>query len=265
MLFRIYKYLVVALLLFSISCTGERQQTFSFVQLCDPQLGMGGYEHDINSFRQAVRTINELNTDFVIICGDLVHHRTDSSFSDFLAIREEFQIPCYVIPGNHDVGSNPNDETLGFYRTKIGKDYYQFRFKGYSFIATNTQLWKVFVEHESEKHDVWFKEALTKKILKKRPVFVIGHHPLYIGVPDEEEQYSNLPPGKRQELLELFTQNNVVAYLSGHRHKTLINNYENIQMVSGETTSKNFDKRPLGFRHWEVTADTIKHHFISIE
>ena len=32
-------------------------EPFTFVQLCDTQLGMGGYEHDINTFRQAVSQI----------------------------------------------------------------------------------------------------------------------------------------------------------------------------------------------------------------
>ncbi len=101
--------------------------------------------------------------------------------------------------------------------------------------------------------------------MKRRPVIVIGHYPLYIDQPDEEEQYFNLPLDKRLEVLELFTENNVLAYLSGHKHTTVINNYKGIQLVTGETTSRNFDERPLGFRHWEVSSDTIVHHFVSIE
>ena len=70
---------------------------------------------------------------------------------------------------------------------------------------------------------------------------------------------------KRQEILELFKQYNVDAYLSGHTHWIVINNYENIQLVSGETTSNNFDSRPYGFRLWQVSSDTIKHHFVSLQ
>jgi len=69
----------------------------------------------------------------------------------------------------------------------------------------------------------------------------------------------------RNELLELFENNNVKAYISGHKHELIINNYKNIQLVTGETTSKNFDKRPMGFRYWEVLSDTLKHHFIPLQ
>jgi len=261
----IHKYIVTLLLIFNISCTESEQSSFSFIQICDPQLGMGGYEHDIESFKQAVNQINSLNSDLVVICGDLVNHPTDSSYSVFIEIKEGFNMPCYCVPGNHDVGGVPNDTTLNYYRKTIGEDYYVSQNKGYSFIVTNTQLWKANVEHESEKHDQWFKETLGAQSLKQNPVFIIGHHPLYIDSPEEKEGYYNLPPGKRQELLDLFTQNNVIAYLSGHAHKTVNNNYNNIQLLSGKTTSKNYDKRPLGFRVWEVSPDTVKHQFISLE
>ena len=265
MILRFNKYILIALLFVNFSCAERGQEPFSFVQLCDPQLGMGGYEHDVKTFTLAVKQINELQPDFVVICGDLVHHAADSSYADFLKIKEELEMPCYVTAGNHDVGNIPNDTTLIYYRETIGDDYYDFPHKGYIFIVTNTQLWKAAVEYESEKHDKWFKATLADQRMKKHPVFVIGHHPLYMEQADEEEEYFNFPPDKRMELLQLFTQNNVVAYLSGHTHKRVINSYENIQLVSGETTSKNFDKRPMGFRIWEVSSDTIKHHFVSLQ
>ncbi|MCM4168444.1 3',5'-cyclic adenosine monophosphate phosphodiesterase CpdA [Arenibacter antarcticus] len=266
MILRLNKYpILIALLVLFISCDKRGQKPFSFVQLCDTQLGMGGYAHDIKTFKQAVIQINELNPDFVVICGDLVEEATDSSYSDFKNIMKGFNIPCHVAPGNHDVGNNANDSKLSYYRKTIGNDYYEFQHKKYSFIVTNTQLWKANVENESEKHNNWFKETLRIQNDKQNPIVVIGHYPLYTDSPKEEEHYFNLPLIKRKEILELFKKNNVVAYLSGHTHKLVVNNYENIQLVSGETTSKNFDNRPLGFRLWQVSSDTIQHHFVSLE
>ncbi len=265
MILRFTKYLIIVFLIFNISCTECKQKAFTFVQLCDTQLGMGGYEHDLSTFKQAVIQINELRPDFVVICGDLVHNSDDSSFSDFLNIKEQFKMPCYVAPGNHDIGNIPNDTTLGYYRKTIGKDYFEFKNKGYSVIVTNTQLWKVNIENESEKHDRWFKETLQNSSIKQLPVIVIGHFPLFIESPNEEEKYFNIPLRKRLEILDLFRQNNVKAYLSGHTHKTLINNYQDIQLVTGETTSKNFDERPFGFRLWQVSADTVSHSFIPLD
>jgi hypothetical protein len=68
--------------------------SFTFVQMCDTQLGMGGYEHDIKTFRQAVNQINDMNADFVVICGDLVDSANDSSFADFITIKDDFTVAC---------------------------------------------------------------------------------------------------------------------------------------------------------------------------
>jgi 3',5'-cyclic AMP phosphodiesterase CpdA len=173
-------------------------------------------------------------------------------------------MPCYVAAGNHDVGNIPNDSTLSYYRKTIGKDYYEFKNKGYSFIVTNTQLWKHDIGVESQKHERWFQETLEKQNRKRRPVFVIGHFPLYTEQPDEDEHYFNLPSKKRREILALFRDNNVVAYLSGHTHRTITNSYETIQLVTGETTSKNFDNRPFGFRLWQVSSDSVQHQYVAL-
>ena len=257
--------LVLLLVIACIGCKVNDRESFSFVQMCDPQLGMGGYEHDVETFRQAVRQINDMECAFVLICGDLVHHASDSTFSDFLKIKEGLEKPCYLVAGNHDVGNIPNDSTLAYFRKVLGKDYYSFEKGMYAFIMTNTQLWKNNIGEESADHDSWFRGTLSDMGRKDRSVFVIGHHPLFIKDADEEEAYFNLPKEKRMELLEGFVNNNVVAYLSGHKHETLVNSYHNIQLVSGESTSRNFDKRPLGFRLWEVSPDTISHHFIPLD
>ncbi len=257
--------LVIILVLFSLSCTEKEATSFSFVQLCDTQLGMGGYKQDIQAFKQAVKQINILAPDFVIICGDLVDIPNASSFSDFIKVKETLNMPCYCAPGNHDVGDIPNDSTIAHYRNVLGKDYYEFQHKGYSFIVTNTQLWKEDIENESEKHDNWFKNTLKAQGVNNNPAIIVGHFPLYIEHATEKEEYYNLPLIKRTEILELFAQNNVSAYLSGHKHELVINNYETIQMVSGETTSLNFDNRPYGFRLWEVSSDSFKHNFIPLE
>ena len=68
---------------------------FSFAQMCDTQLGMGGYEHDVKTFGLAVTQINKMKPDFVMICGDLVHKANDKSWADFNRIKAGFKIPCH--------------------------------------------------------------------------------------------------------------------------------------------------------------------------
>ena len=261
----ITRYILILLLFLQSSCTDKKQGSFTFVQLCDTQLGHGGYEHDLKSFKMSVKQINKLNADFVIMCGDLVQDRNDKSFSDFKEIIEDLKIPIYIVPGNHDIGAVPNTKTLNYYRKTIGDDYYKFQHKEYSFIFTNSLLWRNNLENESDKHDNWFKESIKNKSVNKFPVFVIGHYPLYTRTVNEEKSNSNLPRDKRKEILNLFEENNVVAYLSGHTHRKVINKYKNIQLVSGVSTSKNSRNSPLGFRVWNVSLDSITNHFIPLQ
>lgn len=259
---------LIILILFSLQVSGSERgsSSFTFIQLSDTQLGFGGYQHDLQSFEQAVRQINILKPDFVVICGDLVNIPNDSSFLAFNRIKEKFNMPCYCVPGNHDMGKLPEDtSSLLLYRKVIGKDYYSFKHKGASFIVTNTQLWKTNVKNESGKFDKWFVETVKTLGAQRNQLFVIGHIPLYVSDPEEKTEYFNFDPEKRKQMLDLFTANKVVAYLSGHTHKLVCNEYKGIQLVSCETTSKNFDNRPFGFRLWTVSHNSVNHSFIPLE
>ena len=244
----------------------SKTKPFSIVQICDTQLGFGGYEHDVNTFKQAVKQINAIKPDFALICGDLVNERNEKSFADFNKIKAGLIVPCYCVSGNHDVGNKPTRESLQYYRKVVGKDYYAFEHKGYVFVIVNTQLWKASVKDESKKHDSWLEATLETAANNGSRIFVVGHHPLFLKKPDEGEKYFNMPPAKRKELLSLFEKRGVVAVLGGHTHKLLINDYKSIQLVNGETTSQNFDKRPFGFRVWHLMDPRpFKHDFVSLE
>ena len=234
--------------------------------MCDTQLGMGGYAHDVKTFSLAVEQINRMAPDFVVICGDLVQKANEKSWADFNRIKAGFKIPCHCAAGNHDVENKPTAESLRLYREKVGKDYYAVEHKGFTFVIANTQLWKAPLAGESGKHDAWFAQTLRAAKKKGRPVVVVVHYPLFLKDPDEKETYYNLPVAKRGEILKLCVENGVVAFLAGHTHRHIVNDYEGIQLVNGETTSRNFDKRPMGFRWWDVFPEgTLKHRFVPLE
>lgn len=242
-----------------------KTESFTFAQISDTQLGFSDYQKDMDSFRQAVMQINDLDPDFVVICGDLVNHANDKSFSDFKEIKNCLQMPCYCVPGNHDIGNKPTPDSLSRYRKTIGEDYFVAEHKQAAFIFVNSLLWKEPMENESEKQDEWLKERLKIASEKGRQIFVVGHYPLFCSRPDEPDEYMNLPSAKRRELLILYDRHNVAAVLHGHTHKLTLNNYENILMVGAETTSRNFDKRPLGFRMWYVEGGLHpRHEFVPL-
>jgi len=261
---------LVLLALVAGSAAGANQspttEAFTFAQIADPQLGWGyGYDNDMNSLRQAVRLVNALNVDFVVICGDLVNSFSDQSIADFKAITSGLSVPCYPAPGNHDVGNAPTASSLERYRAAMGADYHSFDHKGYTFVITDTSLWKAPLAGESEKQDAWLSQTLTAARAKNSPVFVAGHYALYLTSPTDAEEYYNLPVAKRGELLALYKDSGVVAVLGGHKHELVINDYNGIQLVNSEATSRNTDGRPLGLRLWHVDSPTsITHEFVAL-
>ncbi len=265
-----FDYLKISLVLLGcffgpVACISQSSaiESFTFVQVCDPQLGWGyGYDNDLNSFKEAVNHINGLQPDLVVICGDMVDNFNDTSVADFLQAQSKLTVPSYCSAGNHDVGNTPTVSSLERYRQAFGDDYFSFEHKGYTFVIVNSSLWKTLLAEESEKHDAWLRQTLAAAREKNSPVFIVGHHPFYLTSPDEAEEYYNLPPAKRSELLALFEESGVVAVLGGHRHLLLINEYKGIQLVNGETTCRHFDESPLGFRLWHVESPTsIRHEF----
>jgi 3',5'-cyclic AMP phosphodiesterase CpdA len=249
-----------------VSCRAQPAKTFTFVQVCDPQLGFSEYEQDKASFRQAVRQINALRPELVVICGDMVNTADDRSYADFKEIANGLSMPYYCVPGNHDVGNEPTPASLQAYRQRLGQDYFVVEHKGTAFIFVNTQLWKNPVEGETQKQDIWLKESLKAAWAKGQPIFVVGHYPPFCKQADEPDEYMNLPKEKRAELLALFEHYQVAAVLGGHTHKLTLNPYNTIQMVNGEATSRNLDNRPLGFRVWHVREQASpRHEFVALD
>lgn len=255
---------VLAMLVFAAGAAFADE--FRVVQMCDTQLGMGGYEHDVDSFEKAVVQINALKPDLVVICGDLVNTAGEKSFADFQRIRAGFEVPCHVASGNHDVENEPTAESLALYRETIGEDYFTVDHKGYTFVIVNTQLWKVAVPEESEKHQAWFEETLQANHGRGQKSVIVGHYPLFGAAPDEEENYYNIPLALRGELLGLLLKHGVVAFMAGHMHKNNETEYKGIPMIASASTSKNFDGAPMGFRVWTLDEDgPVSHEYVAVE
>jgi 3',5'-cyclic AMP phosphodiesterase CpdA len=240
--------------------------SFSFVQMGDPQLGFNGYEADSARFRAAVSQINALNPAFVVVCGDLVNKASPETFADFKRLKAGFRMPCYCAPGNHDVDNAPTQQTLERYRRAMGNDYFSFKYRGFTFVILNSQLWKSPVAGETERQDAWFERVLEEAAHDGNSIVLAEHFPFFHKAPDEPDDYYNLPLEKRKTLIAMCEQHRVKAILAGHTHRTILLNFGGIQMVTSENTSKNFDKRPWGFRLWQVDAQgELSNEFVELK
>ena len=265
--FRLVVFLTTAILLPAQNTLAEETTPSTFVQLCDTQLGMGGYEEDKLRFRAAVKAINTLNPDWVVICGDLVDNgKDDQAVADFREILKGFTVPCHLVSGNHDVGSVPTAASLARYRGFHGKDYYAVSVPGFKLMVLNTQLWKASVPEESERHDAWYHAELAAAKKSGVPVLLASHYPPFLADPAEKEIYYNLPIEARSSLLSAAVENDVRAWLAGHVHKNNVTEYNGIPIVASATTSNNFDGAPYGFRIWTMDDNgKLSHEYYAMD
>jgi Icc-related predicted phosphoesterase len=249
-------------ILLVIACLGfscrEQKDVLTLVQLCDPQLGFGedGSSADSARFNQAVRQINELSPDVVVIAGDMVNDVNDErAVRTFLAQIAGIRSPVVLTPGNHDLPDPVTDERLKRYRSIFGDDFTVMECKGRCIISANSQLWREAPREDTGIHFRKLYGSLQQAEKKGQPVIMITHVPPFVTSVDEPDEYYNLPAPVRGELLRLCEAYGVFVWLAGHIHKTTRRSYGSVIILNGETTSRNFDNRPAGFRRLTVRPD----------
>jgi len=228
------------------------------VQLCDPQLGFGlnGYDDDIARMKKAILQINELAPDLVVIAGDFVNDvNDDEAIFTFRELIAQIQTPVLLTPGNHDLPDPVTVEGLQRYHSRYGDDFKVISCKGRSIIAANSQMWREAPPEVSLQHDRLLREALQNAQKKGQPVVMVTHVPPFVEDIDEDDEYYNLPKAMREDILRLCDENGVFLWLAGHTHRTLQRRYNQITILNGETTSRNFDDHLLGFRLLTVYSE----------
>lgn len=129
---------------------GEWDGPFCFIQAADIQMGLidrlNGvpddkitWDEEMLLTNKAVDCINKLRPrpKFVVICGDLVDafpgsERHEQQKFDLLKCLQRLRedILLMLLPGNHDIGNIPTEETIQNYKKDFGDDYYSSFFGG---------------------------------------------------------------------------------------------------------------------------------------
>ncbi|MDR1339845.1 MAG: metallophosphoesterase [Prevotellaceae bacterium] len=259
------KYIAIFIVLLNMSaCQQSGQKPLTVVHLCDPQLGFGGFAADSARFEQAIRQVNELSPDMVVIAGDMVHDINDGhAVATVRRQIDRLKPPVILTPGNHDIPEPVTPERLERYRRLFGDDFKAVECKGRMIVSANSQLWRDAPAEETERNDRQLSEALQKAKKNGMPVILVTHIPPFVTDIDEKDDYNNISVTERNKLLEQLEQNGAVIWLSGHLHRTVNRRYGKITVLNGETTSVNFDKRPYGFRLLRIYPDGL-HDWIFI-
>lgn len=226
--------------------TTETSKPFVFFVIADPQLGMEAtfgmcenWDKELNLLKQAVQEVNRLRPDFVVIAGDLIDEgpaaerekksdpeKRKKQITDFKVAIDcvDATIPVFLLPGNHDIGNRPNQETISEYREHFGDDFYTFCYQDVSCLVVNSALWKDASDAVDlqQSHDKWLKDQLkatTCENISPKRRLVFAHDPPFIFDQDEPDGYFNLETNVRHELLSAMSDNGVVAWFCGHYHR----------------------------------------------
>jgi len=163
-----------------------------------------------DEFHQAVREVNLLRPDLVLIAGDLIQGYT----ADEALIQEEWdafaeavgrlEMPVNLAPGNHDIWSERSKE---IWEERWGPVYYSFTHRGCRFIALNNAYLKQGDNIRGEQLD-WLEKELRRP--GARRTFVFLHKPFW--------RYREGTTNWMTEIHPLLVEAGVEAVFAGHWH-----------------------------------------------
>ena len=189
-------------------------------------------------YDELIARVNAMNPAFVVHLGDItdpvpVSPEFADSAQAFHKASGIFDMPYYLVPGNHDIGEklhpalpNINDQVsitshaIKKYEQHFGQQRYSFEYEGCLFVVINTMLLNSGLEEEHEQWD-WLETTLHDSAGKR--IFIFAHYPLYLSARDEPDFYDNIDEPSRGRLIELLTHYKVEGYYAGHVHNFFYN------------------------------------------
>ena len=161
-----------------------------------------GYQ---GSLEQIVAIANEYRPDFVFHCGDLTPFGQENQYTDVLAVLNNFNVPLYTTPGNHDIRLGG----AARYIEHFGEPNYSFDLGQVHVTAFNSSASDI-----SEEDLEWLENDLTESNADWK--FVFTHIPPFDPRPEENHTLLNATTSTR--LISLFNHTGVSTVFTGHIH-----------------------------------------------
>ena len=228
------------------------------------------------AIKKCIEEINLIQPDFVIITGDLVFGaRYEEEYEKLYEILQEFDVPTYICPGNHDGYVNKEDgfELWNYY---FGFKNYSFKYGNAHFIVVNSYDWDKkdriafsFIPLNwggwiSDEQIKWIEEEL-KKSNSSIKFICLHHNPLW---DTKNNSFFGRGYHGREKILDLIKNYRVNFVLAGHIHADDITFFENTTFITTTTpcsSCKNYwGYRIIEFRNWSIFSFNYKEPKYSI-
>jgi predicted phosphodiesterase len=156
-------------------------------------------------FSSMVPLINDSGADFLVHLGDMTPSGAAAEFQAFDAALQALEVPCYAVPGNHDV--RDSDSTL--FEERFGPPNRYFDLAGWRLVFLDTSAIGLSPDGLS-----WLKEALVGT---GAPKLVFMHVP---PLDPRGEDHCFLDESQATALMDVLTDpvHSVKAVFTGHVH-----------------------------------------------
>jgi len=222
---------------------------FRVVQISDPHLArrLTGLT---DNFHRVSEYIDARRPDLVINSGDLAYdaqtNRDDLEFAKTL--HDALPVACRHLPGNHDVGDNPNavgpapsqpvtEQDRQTFLAICGEDRWRFDAAGWCFIGLNSLVMNTGLASEAEQFD-WLAAQLATA--GGRAVALFLHKPLFLNAPDDPELAASalryLPVAPRSRLIDMLRAVDLRLIASGHIHQRRDFTYGRVRHIWAPST-----------------------------
>jgi 3',5'-cyclic AMP phosphodiesterase CpdA len=234
----------------SVSVKQSISDSFMFIHLTDFHIGdpRGLKENPQETIgwkaaRKVIEEVNLLQPDFVLITGDLTFGQFypfeySVEYKKCYEILQEFDVPTFLCPGNHDGYVQTGQDGLKFWEETFGPLYYSFDYGDTHFLSVNSYDWSrrdrigfsylVFNWGGSIRQEQmnWIAEDISENSDTEQTIMMMHHNPLWDTTGD-----SLLKKGfqGRNDILSIIRTKGVDAVLAGHVH------YDNVT-IDNETT-----------------------------
>lgn len=247
---------------FAKSAADATSGRLRIAHMTDPQLGFSNpkdpeasYAADLRRFEREIEIVNAMAPDLALITGDMTHLAEDV-VRDWPRLVKMFKVPLVVAPGNHDIGLNVDKSWRDRYLSVFGYDYKALDVAGWRVIVGNTQFWhKTEIKDEQTKYEEWLKAELETAKSYNGRVVLAGHIPPFADKFNEKDSYENYPKSGRVARMKMYLDAGAKFFLAGHTHRMIAHGWRELTILNAETTSRNFDARPYGFRMFEVADE----------
>ena len=236
-------------------------------------------EKELQNLNKVLKIINDNEFDFIVHTGDIINEiDKPNDLLNYKNFYNKIKTNIYHVPGNHDVGLDPNNlsrDGLDFYNNNFGKDFYNFSWNNYELFFLNSSKFMNYSNKELYIDQItYIKETLNSFSSNKR-IIIFMHHPPYIDNKDILKTGSDLIHNKDisywifeekiySDFFNLFKKHKIEYIFTGHLHINLETKFEDTKIIATSAVGVPLGNDPSGYRIIDFENENLSYKFYEI-